>query len=195
MSVAAQAQASRSSERRDAILSQERVRYRNAARSHRRFLVTARTGVVVGVLALWALASGRLVPTFFISTPVAVAEQLWELVVSGDLWFHGRFTLTATFLGFVLGAGLAIAVAWPIALIRLASRITEPYFLVAYSVPAVALGPVFILWFGIGLTPKVVLAAYFVFFIVYVNTVTGVQEVPSGMVDTLRTMGGLAGTC
>ena len=51
------------------------------------------------------------------------------------------------------------------------------------------MGPVFILWFGLGLTPKVVLAAYFVFFIVFVNTVTGFQQVPRGLLDVTRVLG------
>jgi len=53
----------------------------------------------------------------------------------------------------------------------------------------VAMGPVFILWFGLGLTPKVVLAAYFVFFIVFVNTVTGFQQVPPGLLNVTRVLG------
>ena len=59
----------------------------------------------------------------------------------------------------------------------------------AYSIPAVAMGPVFILWFGIGMTPKIVIAAYFVFFIVFINTVAGFQQVPTGLLDVTRVMG------
>jgi NitT/TauT family transport system permease protein len=70
-----------------------------------------------------------------------------------------------------------------------AYRIVEPYLLIAYSIPAVALGPVFILWFGIGLTPKIVLAAYFVFFVVFINTVEGIRQVPQGLLDVTRVMG------
>ena len=69
------------------------------------------------------------------------------------------------------------------------SGLSEPYFLIAYAVPATAMGPVFILWFGLGLTPKVLLAAYFVFFIVFVNTVTGIQQVPPGLMNVTRVMG------
>jgi NitT/TauT family transport system permease protein len=109
--------------------------------------------------------------------------------VSGDLWYHGRFTVTAAFFGYLIGASAGVLVAWPLGLVRLAYRIVEPYFLVAYSVPAVAMGPVFILWFGIGMTPKVLIAAYFVFFIVFINTVAGFQQVPQGLLDVTRVMG------
>jgi NitT/TauT family transport system permease protein len=74
-------------------------------------------------------------------------------------------------------------------MVRLAYRITEPYFLMAYSVPAVAMGPVFILWFGIGMTPKILIAAYFVFFIVFINTVSGFRQVRQELLDLTKVMG------
>ncbi|OLF11317.1 ABC transporter permease [Actinophytocola xanthii] len=97
--------------------------------------------------------------------------------------------MAAALLGYLLGAVSGVLVAWPLGVLRLAHRIVEPYFLVAYSVPAVAMGPVFILWFGLGLTPKILIAAYFVFFIVFVNTVAGFHQVPRGLLDATRVMG------
>lgn len=162
----------------------------HAARTaHRRFLLTARAGIVVAALVGWELASGTLIRPFYVSSPGDVAETLIEWAVSGELVYHGGFTVTAAFLGYVLGAVAAVLVAWPLAMLRTAYRIAEPYFLVAYSIPAVAMGPVFILWFGIGMTPKVLIAAYFVFFIVFINTVAGFQQVPTGLLDVTRVMG------
>jgi NitT/TauT family transport system permease protein len=138
----------------------------------------------------WDLVSGTLVRPFFISSPRAVADRLLDWFGSADFWFHARFTLTSSGLGFLVGAALGIVLAWPLALRRVAYRIVEPYFLVAYSIPAVALGPVFILWFGIGLAPKIVLAAYFVFFVVFINTVEGIRQVPQGLLDVTWVMGG-----
>jgi NitT/TauT family transport system permease protein len=171
------------------VLRDEQRRHRSETRHNRRFLFLARLGSLLGFLAAWELASGTIVRPFFISSPTAVAESLLGWVESGELWFHGQFTLLATFLGYITGSAAAIAVAWPLGLMPRLYRITEPYFLVAYSVPAVAMGPVFILWFGLGLTPKVVLAAYFVFFIVFVNTVTGFQQVPPGLLNVTRVLG------
>jgi len=172
-----------------AVLLDEQERHRTQHGADRRFLLLARLATLAGFLIVWELASGTIVRPFFISSPTAVIGALVEWVESGELWFHGQFTLLATLLGYVSGSLAAIAIAWPLGLMRRAYRITEPYFLIAYSVPAVAMGPVFILWFGLGLTPKVVLAAYFVFFIVFVNTVTGIQQVPRGMLDVTRVLG------
>jgi NitT/TauT family transport system permease protein len=150
----------------------------------------SRIGVAVLAVVAWDLASGTIVRPFFISSPEAVWARLVSWFGSADFWFHARFTLTSTGLGFLIGAALGVVLAWPLALRRVAFRIVEPYFLIAYSIPAVALGPVFILWFGIGLTPKIVLAAYFVFFVVFVNTVEGIRQVPQGLLDVTRVMGG-----
>jgi NitT/TauT family transport system permease protein len=160
-----------------------------ARRAHRRFLMVTRLGIVVVVLVGWELASGPLLRPFYISSPSAVAQMLAEWASNGELWYHGRFTVTAAFFGYLLGAVAGVVVAWPLGMVRLAYRIAEPYFLVAYSVPAVAMGPVFILWFGIGIAPKILIAAYFVFFIVFINTVAGFQQVPQGLLDVTRVMG------
>ena len=171
------------------VLRRERRLVRRRRRAHRARVVALRIAQVVLGLAAWELASGRLIRPFYISDPITVGEQLLQWATSDAFWYHARFTLTATVVGFVVGAGAGVALAWPLGLAQLAYRVVEPYFLVAYSVPAVALGPVFILWFGIGLAPKVLLAGYFVFFVVFVNTVTGLRQVSPGLLAVTRVMG------
>jgi NitT/TauT family transport system permease protein len=171
------------------VLAAVRREHRIARRAHRRFLLLARLGIVVVAVVGWELASGPLLRPFYLSSPTEVAAQLAEWAASGELWYHGGFTVTAAFWGYLLGAAAGVLVAWPLAMVRMAYRITEPYFLVAYSIPAVAMGPVFVLWFGIGMTPKILIAAYFVFFIVFINTVAGFQQVPRGLLDVTRVMG------
>jgi NitT/TauT family transport system permease protein len=163
--------------------------HRDARRARRRFLLIARLGIVVVAIVGWELVSGPVVRPFYLSSPTEVAAQLADWAVSGELWYHGGFTVTAAFFGYLLGAVAAVLVAWPLAMVRIAYRITEPYFLVAYSVPAVAMAPLFVLWFGIGIAPKILIAAYFVFFIVFINTVAGFQQVPRGLLDVTRVMG------
>lgn len=172
------------------VLAAERRRGRRRRWVRRTVVWLGRAALVVAALVAWDLASGTLIRPFFISSPEAVGERLLRWFGgSADFWYHARFTLTSAGLGFVIGVALAIAAAWPLALRRTAYRIVEPYFLIAYSIPAVALGPVCILWFGIGLTPKIALAAYFVFFVVFINTVEGIRQVPQGLLDVTRVMG------
>lgn len=175
--------------RAELVLDNQRAKHQADVRANRRFLVLTRFSIIVGGLAGWELLSGWLVRPFFISSPTAIASQLAEWTVSGELWYHSQFTITAAFCGYVVGAVLGVAVAWPLGLMPLAYRIAEPHFLVFYSIPAVAMAPVFILWFGLGMLPKILIAAYFVFFIVFINTVAGFQQVPKGLVDATRVMG------
>jgi NitT/TauT family transport system permease protein len=174
---------------RDEVLISVRRRAVRGRRVRRALVLLSRIGLVVLLLVAWDAASGTLVRPFFISTPHAVGRQLATWLSTGDFWFHARFTLTSAGLGFLVGAAVAITLAWPLALHRAAYRIIEPYFLMAYSVPAVALGPVFILWFGIGLLPKILLAAYFVFFVVFINAAEGIRQVPRGLLDVSMVMG------
>ena len=172
------------------VIEAERSRSRRRRWVRRTVVWASRVALVALALVAWDQISGTLVRPFFISTPEAVGERLLNWFKgSADFWFHARFTLTSAGLGFVVGAVLGIMLAWPLALRRTAYRIVEPYFLIAYSIPAVALGPVCILWFGIGLTPKIALAAYFVFFVVFINTVEGIRQVPPGLLDVTRVMG------
>jgi NitT/TauT family transport system permease protein len=172
------------------VLAAERRRSRRRRWVRRTVVWLGRAAFVVAALVSWDLVSGTLIRPFFISSPEAVGERLLRWFGgSADFWYHARFTLTSAGLGFVIGAALGIVLAWPLALRRTAYRIVEPYFLIAYSIPAVALGPVCILWFGIGLTPKIALAAYFVIFVVFINTVEGIRQVPPGLIDVTRVMG------
>lgn len=172
------------------ILARERARAVRGRRTRRAVVLLSRVAIVVAAVLAWDAASGTIVRPFFVSTPEAVGERLLDwLGGQNDFWYHARFTLTSAGLGYLVGAVLGVALAWPLALRRTPYRIAEPYFLVAYSIPAVALGPVFILWFGIGLLPKVVLAAYFVFFVVFINAAEGIRQVPQGLLETSKVMG------
>jgi NitT/TauT family transport system permease protein len=171
------------------VLRAERRRAVRHRRTRRVLVLLSRIGLVGLLILAWDAVSGTLVRPFFVSTPEAVGRQLAFWLGSSDFWFHARFTMTSAGLGFLAGAVAAIALAWPLALHRVAYRIIEPYFLMAYSVPAVALGPVFILWFGIGLLPKILLAAYFVFFVVFINAAEGIRQVPRGLLEVSKVMG------
>ena len=65
----------------------------------------------------------------------------------------------------------------------------EPYLLALYGIPKLALGPLIVLWFGVGLLPKIVLAAMMTFFLVYMNTVVGIRSTNGDMVNVMRVMG------
>jgi NitT/TauT family transport system permease protein len=171
------------------LLARETARARAASRAQRRRILVWQAVLLGGLLLGWGLASGRLVDRLFLSDPVAVARAFWAILVKGTLWFHLRFTLTETLLGYVGGAGLGLGSALAVALTRAGEPILRPFVLLAWATPKIALAPLVIIWFGIGVFPKVVLAATFVFFVVFLSTLAGLATVSPDLVSVVRVMG------
>jgi NitT/TauT family transport system permease protein len=148
--------------------------------------------LVVGVLffAFWEYASGTLVDPLFISKPSLVAMRLWRWVVTGNLWNHLSITLYATVLGFGIGAFVGFALGLLFGRNQLVADIFDPYITALYSIPKIALAPLFIIWFGIGIESKVAVSASIVFFVVFLNTYAGVRDVNPLYVHATRIMGG-----
>ena len=145
--------------------------------------------LLAALLAAWWGASGRLVERLFVSDPASVASAFGRMVADGTLWLHLRYTLTETLAGYALGASAALLAAVATWLVPGGEPVLRPLLLLAYATPKIALAPLMILWFGIGLLPKVLLAAVFVFFIVFLNTLAGLGTVSPGLVQVVRVMG------
>jgi NitT/TauT family transport system permease protein len=161
-------------------------------RARRREHVTvliARVGIAVVALAGWQYASGRWISDFWISSPIAVADALARFVGDGRLLPAIGATLLETAAGFAAGAAGGIVVGLVFGVSPLVARILDPYFVALNSIPRVALIPLFILWFGIGLETKVIFAATLVFFPVLMNTFAGARDVDRDLIDVIRVMG------
>lgn len=141
------------------------------------------------LLAAWQVSSGRLVDEFFISNPIAVGGRLLEWVRSGYLLFHLGITLQEMAWGFVVGAGAGITSGFVLGSNQFLAKLTDPYITAIYSLPKIALAPLFVLWFGIGMEMKVVLSATIVFFLVFWNTYAGVRDADLELIDVLRVIG------
>jgi NitT/TauT family transport system permease protein len=144
---------------------------------------------VVLMLTVWELSSGRLLDPFWVSSPSAVFHTLLSWTLSGHLEYHLMVTFKETIAGFLIGATTAVLLALVVGASDTLHRTVDPFVTAVYGVPKIALAPLFIMWFGIGLAPKIVLAAISVFFLVFFSTLRGVREVDHKMVDALRTMG------
>lgn len=148
-----------------------------------------RLGVLVVALVAWQLVAVALDIEFFISKPSEVWAQLSDWITSGYLLDNLGVTLQATLYGFLLGSASGIVAGFVLGLIPLLGRLLDPFITAVYSLPKLALAPLFVLWFGIDLEMKVVLTAVIVFFLVFWNTYTGVRETDEELVDVLRVMG------
>ena len=162
---------------------------RTSARNRALAINALRGLFLVAILLGWQLASGRLVSEFFVSKPSAIIATLLEWISDGSLFFHAAITATEAFAGFALGSAAGIVAGTLLGRAQLLAEIVEPFIMAFYSLPKVALAPLFVLWFGIGIEMKIVLTAAVVFFLVFLNTYTGVRSVSRELVTILRLMG------
>lgn len=145
--------------------------------------------MVGGFLALWEFASGRLVAPFFISSPSAIARRLGGWIANGDIFFHVGITATEACAGLLLGSIFGIATGTLLGRRPFLAKLLDPIIMTFYSLPKVALAPLFILWIGIGMDMKIIFTAAIVFFLVFLNTYTGVRGVSRELISILYLMG------
>jgi NitT/TauT family transport system permease protein len=165
--------------------SEERQRQRRAERQ----TVLGRVAFGVAFLLAWEAASGRLLDQFFVSKPSHIAAALWGMLTRESLLYHMQFTIIEALAGYLIGAGAGLVLGFVLARLEFAYRIIEPYVVAFYGIPRIALAPLFILWFGIGITSKIAVAAIMVFFIVLINTIAGIRSAPAQLLQVARVMG------
>jgi NitT/TauT family transport system permease protein len=140
------------------------------------------------LIVLWDLVIRLFkIPPYLIPPPVQVVQQLvkeWPM-----LWRESLPTLYATLGGFVLSALVGVPVAMWIAYSRLVESFVYPLLVFSQSVPKVAIAPLFVVWFGFGVVPKVIAAFLLGFFPVIVATVQGFKSVEGDVIDLARSMG------
>ena len=127
------------------------------------------------------------IPPYLIPNPLSVAKQLvaeWPM-----LWRETLPTLYATLAGFALSALVGVPIAMWIAYSRLVESFVYPLLVFSQSIPKVAIAPLFVVWFGFGLVPKVIAAFLLGFFPVVVATVQGFKSVEGDVIDLARSMG------
>jgi len=127
------------------------------------------------------------IPQYLIPTPWQVVQQLfkeWPM-----LWREALPTLYATLGGFVLSALVGVPIAMWIAYSRLVESFVYTLLVFSQSVPKVAIAPLFVVWFGFGVIPKVIAAFLLGFFPVIVATVQGFKSIEPDVIDLARSMG------
>lgn len=153
-------------------------------------ILLARGLFLLGLLAVWqgAVAAG-LVSAAFVSTPLGVAQSLWHLLQSGALMANLITTLLEIFIAFVLSVVFGIASAIVLDRNEWLNRVFSPFLTALNSMPRIALGPLFILWFGIGIYSKVVLAFSLGYFIMLLSTLGGLRNVDRDLLLMSRLFG------
>ena len=144
--------------------------------------------VLVVLFGVWQLLSMWL-GTYWIGSPWGVVTRFVAGVMSGSLLQHASFTLVEAAAGFVIGAIPAIFLPFLLRRLPIVTAILDPFMVGGYGAPKLALAPLFILWFGIGIESKIALVAITVFFIVYFSTLSGIRALDTKLVQMAQVAG------
>jgi ABC-type nitrate/sulfonate/bicarbonate transport system permease component len=144
--------------------------------------------LLVAALAAWEVAVRvRDTPRWFLPKPTDVAQ---EMVTSRALlWGHTWTTLQEVLVGLALALLLGVLLAVVIASSRLVERALYPAIVASQAIPIIALAPILLIWFGYGMTPKIIVVVLICFFPIVVNMVDGLRAADPDAIALLRSMG------
>lgn len=148
-----------------------------------------RLALLVVIFGSWELMSGTVIDEFNVSKPSAIAARLGEWLMDGTLIQHGASTLTAMALGFVVGLLCGVTTGFILGRVKVVADVLHPFIVALNSLPKLALAPLFVLWFGIGLTSKVLMTALVVFFLVFYNTFAGARNTDEELLGVVSIFG------
>lgn len=143
--------------------------------------------VPAAALVAWSGAYhlGVIDPTLF-SSPEQVVAALWSAATDGTLAGHLAVSVGRWLGGFALGLAAGLALGLLTGLSRWAERLLDPTMQMLRTVPVMGLVPLFVIWFGLGETPKVLLIAFGSFFMVYLETYSGIRGIDRKLVEVGR---------
>jgi len=140
----------------------------------------------VAVMAIWEGAvRGLGISPLVIPPPSSVAWSLYEGIRSNILITNTLVTFTETVLGFALGAALGLILGGLIAQFPLLEKTLYPYIVAFQTIPKIAIAPIIVIWFGFGMSSKVIISAAIAFFPLLANTIAGLRAAPSDQVELL----------
>lgn len=140
--------------------------------------------VPVVLVIFWQVASVTgLLESRILPAPSAVLSAFWSLSVSGELWHHVKISAGRALLGLLVGGGLGLLLGLLNGSSKIASTLLDTTLQMIRNIPALALIPLVILWFGIDESAKLFLVAIGVFFPIYINTYHGIRSVDPQLIE------------
>ena len=170
------------------------LKARKARRRRKGAVWAARFGLAVFVIGGWQLFTAlKIVDPFFYGQPSGIWKRMIDLFEHGSefgsFWVDIEWTLREAVYGFGLGTLAGIVLGVTLGQSRFLAEVIGPYIKVVNAVPRIILGSIFVVAFGVGITPKVLLSAVLVFFVVFFNAFQGVREVDQNLVSNVRVLG------
>ncbi|MER2108883.1 MAG: ABC transporter permease [Solibacillus sp.] len=134
--------------------------------------------LLVALIVIWELLTRfNIVHALILPGPFVVMQATVELLMSSFFYTHLGVTLFETLAGFLIGSVLSILLALLVVSVPILYKVLNPFIVIFQAIPKVALAPIFVTWFGFGLTAKVVMAVAICFFPTFINTVVGLKSV------------------
>ncbi|MGF7236403.1 MAG: ABC transporter permease [Frankia sp.] len=157
---------------------------------HRILVHTLQLIVAAVLLGTWQLlVRWKVLDPFFFSRPTSVAGRVGSWISSGYIWKHLEVTMLESFYALVIGVALGIVAGFLLARYHLLADVASPFIATFNALPRIVFAPMFIIWFGLGISSKVALGVTLVFFIVFYNTFNGVRDVNQMLLDNTRMLG------
>ncbi|ASU40514.1 ABC transporter permease [Herbaspirillum sp. meg3] len=142
-------------------------------------------GVFVAVVVIWeAIIRYFEIPIYIMPAPSNIALSL----MNTSYWDNALYTLGEAMSGFLLAAVFGIVLGGLIAQFPLAEKTLYPYLIAIQTTPKVAVAPLFIMWFGFGMTSKVIIAATIAFFPILVNVISGLRSTDPARLELMRSL-------
>jgi NitT/TauT family transport system permease protein len=151
---------------------------------------TLMTAMILSGLLLWeVLAEFKVINPFYSSRPSVILLDFYQFLMSGELGKHLLITLKEALAGLFLGTVAGVVIGAVLGRVRWVADIFGPIITALYGIPKLALAPIFILWFGLGMESKIFISALLVFYLVFFSTFEGIRSVNADMVSAIRLMG------
>lgn len=144
--------------------------------------------LLIGVLGWAGLVRWQDYPVFVLPGPQVVWRKFLTVASDGSLWRHVQVTMGEVVLGLAAGLAVALLLGYWLGKNRTVERLLSPYIVASQSVPIVAVAPLLVIWFGSGLTSKVLVCALITFFPTLVSTIVGVRNVDEDLRDLMRSL-------
>jgi len=149
-----------------------------------------RLGILIAGTGAWEIAARlKWIDPYLFSSPGAITIRLWTLARSGEMIGHVYVTGIETVLGLVIGALLGILLGMALALAPKVAAILDPFIVAINGLPRVALAPLFVVWFGIGMTSKVAVGASIVAFTCLFATYMGMRSTDLALLRAIKALG------
>jgi NitT/TauT family transport system permease protein len=161
---------------------------RRKRRTGRLNIVVLQLSILVVLLLSWQFAVTDATLPYF-SRPNLVAARLYDLLSHHDIYRHMYVTLVEISAGYALGSAFGLTLGFILGRSQFLSAALQPYIIGLYSIPKIALAPVFIVWLGLGIASKIAVVFVASFFLVFFNTYAGLLAVNEELVRLARLMG------